>query len=58
MRWLTCITISFLLLTLIGVEYQIADMMTDREPYVPPGEFVDADRHKLYLAYIKAGSCS
>ena len=56
MRWLIRITVSLLLLALIGVGYQMVGMMTDQEQYLPPGELIDVGGHALHLYCTGEGS--
>ena len=49
MRWLIRITISLLLLALIGVGYQIVGMAQHRKQYPPPGRLIDVGGHTLHL---------
>lgn len=51
MRWLIRITVSLLLLALIGVGDQILGMMTDQEQYLQPRELVDIGAYELHLSH-------
>ena len=56
MRWLIRISVTLLLLALIGVGYQIVGMVQDRKQYPPPGQLIDVGGYKLHLYCTGEGS--